>query len=781
VSCHVWDGQLFADPDPGAIGPDLTRVVGRIRQSWFDRFLENPQRLCPGTPMPSAFQRGRPATLSTVLDGDAAIQRQALWDYLGLGRNAPAPKPAPPLPVAVPEAGEPAIVAQIPLRVFDNTPLECIALLTADHDLAVYDLAAASLRSVRVGGQILRHVHGRVRTYTADGRAIGADWLAEPAWQWKNAASPALPIEQIVLRGYDRVADGVRIRSEAHTTAGNFTVAETIRIQKAGGGRRLSRLWRLHHVPNHSTVILRTRSPAATSFDSSSTIGTARVETVDDVWTVSLQPDTQGTAACRLHTDLPDAEAPEPASWTTLANPPLDEESLARPGYRATVYPSPKGPSGEDLIVPVAVAAHPVDGRVFVASMKLGEIFVLEDPTGDGRYARFIDYARGLFQDAYSMLAEEDALYVLHRRNLSRLTDTDSDGRADRVDRVFAIPHGIADTYDYAYGLVRDRDGAFVFSYAPYANRTLAGSGGAVRLPRGEAQVEPLAFGFRNPLGWSSGPEGTILFTDNQGEWVATNKLCVLTEGHFYGFPNPEQPEHVNKPRGKTAVWVPYGWAHSINGLTYDNSGGKFGPFGGQVFMAELMFGGAIIRANLEKIDGVYQGACFPFWSKGLLGPTALAMDPAGRMWVASLTEPGWMAQPDRGAVFRIDFTGELPFEMQSIHVQPDGFRIQFTRPVDVPTAGDPTSYGVESYRYEYTGAYGSPELDRTAVPVRQAIVSADRKSVLLVLPELVTDRVYMITAAGVHSPDGESLVHAAGAYTLHEVPDRRAATVQQP
>src|SRR5437763_1919894 len=80
----------------------------------------------------------------------------------------------------------------------------------------------------------------------------------------------------------------------------------------------------------------------------------------------------------------------------------------------------------------------------------------------------------------------------------------------------------------------------------------------------------------------------------------------------FYGYPNPAQPEHAKKAAGKAAVWVPYGWAHSLNGVTCDTTGGKFGPFAGQFFIAELVFGGAIIRADLEKVNGEYQGACFP-------------------------------------------------------------------------------------------------------------------------------------------------------------------------
>src|SRR5262249_23067264 len=149
-------------------------------------------------------------------------------------------------------------------------------------------------------------------------------------------------------------------------------------------------------------------------------------------------------------------------------------------------------------------------------------------------------------------------------------------------------------------------------------------------------EPQALAFGMRNAFGWCAGPDGEVFFTDNQGEWVATNKLSHVAAGRFYGFPNPAQPEHTKKPPGKAAVWVPYGWARSLNGVAYDHTGGKFGPFAGQVFMAELMFGGGIIRANLEKVNGEYQGACFPFWGKGLLGPLTLAFDPRGRLYVGS-------------------------------------------------------------------------------------------------------------------------------------------------
>jgi mono/diheme cytochrome c family protein len=679
VSCHIWRGQSFAEPDPGAIGPELTTVTQRIRREWFDRWLEDPARFQPGTPMPQIFKHGQPATLGHVLDGDAMKQKDTLWAYFSLGKDAPAPKPLPLLPVDVPADGP--LVAQVPVVLPDKQVVESLSVLFSSGDLLVYDVGTLSVRAVFVGAQILRQVRGRLRTYVVSGTPVTIGPLDPPPGKFE---------------GYDRLADGVRIR-------------------RTGGADE----WRL---------LGRKLGPI----------------------------------------ELPPAKAPPPHDLVVLQDTFKIEGSLEQPGYKAIAYPRPKTASGEDLVMPGAIAADPRDGRVFVASMKRGELFVIRDPNDNGKAARFEDYAGGLFQEAYSMVAESGALYVLHRRNLTKITG--AGGKAEHFDRVAALPHGVTDTYDYGYGLNRDKTGAFIMTYAPYANTSMPGSGSLIRLLDG-GKVEELAYGFRNPLGWCAGPEGEIFYTDNQGEWVATNKLSHIVPGRYYGFPNGAQRQHVQKPFGKPAVWVPYGWAHSLNGVTYDHTAGKFGPFAGQFFMAELMFGGAIIRASVEKVNGEYQGSCFAFWGKGLLGPVVLTFDPKGRLWVGGITEPGWMAQPDRGAVYRIDFTGETPFEVREIRVLPQGFRLIFTSPVDPRTAADPASYALEHYRYEYTGAYGSPELDRTRVSVERVAVASDGLSTDLTTSPLVKDRVYLISARGVTSAKGEAVVHPLGAYTLNEIP----------
>ena len=399
---------------------------------------------------------------------------------------------------------------------------------------------------------------------------------------------------------------------------------------------------------------------------------------------------------------------------------------------------------------------------------------MLHDPNDDGVGASYQDFSRGLFQDAYSMLHDGEALYLLHRRNLTRISDVNGDGFADRFDRLAPLRHHPGNTYDWAYGLVRDAAGRFLISFAPYAdNKNLPGMGGILRLKPGSKDLESseIGSGLRNAFGWTAGPEAEVFFTDNQGDWVPANKLCHVVESKNYGYPNSARPDLVTQSPDSAAVWVPYDWAKSINGVTYDNTGGKFGPFAGQFFMAELMHGGAIVRASVEKINGIYQGACFPFWGKGLLGPLVVTFDLKGRLWVGAITQPGWMAQPDRGGLFRIDYTGEPPFEIQSIQVRPKGFRLVFTKPVSPESATSMVSYAVERFRYEFSGAYGSPELDRMPVIIESIALRKDKKAVDLTTAPLATGRVYSITGSGIRSAAAEPLLHPTGVYTLKTVP----------
>ena len=71
---------------------------------------------------------------------------------------------------------------------------------------------------------------------------------------------------------------------------------------------------------------------------------------------------------------------------------------------------------------------------------------------------------------------------------------------------------------------------------------------------------------------------------------------------------------HLQIPQFKMpAVWFPYDkMGKSPSGLRWDRSEGQFGPFSGQLFVADQHHA-TVMRVVLEQVDGHWQGACLPF------------------------------------------------------------------------------------------------------------------------------------------------------------------------
>jgi hypothetical protein len=101
-----------------------------------------------------------------------------------------------------------------------------------------------------------------------------------------------------------------------------------------------------------------------------------------------------------------------------------------------------------------------------------------------------------------------------------------------------------------------------------------------------------------------------------------------VEKGRFYGHPsslvwgteftrdNPQRDplkegnEKLDAMRTKPAVQFPHGiMMNSPGDPIFDLTKGKFGPFAGQMFVPDES-GQRILRLVLEKVDGVWQGAC---------------------------------------------------------------------------------------------------------------------------------------------------------------------------
>ena len=134
------------------------------------------------------------------------------------------------------------------------------------------------------------------------------------------------------------------------------------------------------------------------------------------------------------------------------------------------------------------------------------------------------------------------------------------------------------------------------------------------------------------------------------------------------------------------------------------------------------------------------------------------------RGWGSTGTEPYGLE--------RLLWTGEMPFEMKAVRAMPDGFEIEFTKPVDKATAENVDNYAAKSYVYKYHPVYGSPVLNTKENAVRGAKASADGLKVRIVVDDLRLGYVHEIRPEGVRSAtDRLPLLHGAAYYTLNAIP----------
>ena len=311
-----------------------------------------------------------------------------------------------------------------------------------------------------------------------------------------------------------------------------------------------------------------------------------------------------------------------------------------------------------------------------------------------------------------------------------------------------------------------------------------------------EGHLKPMCAGMRSPSGLGANLDGDMFYSDQQGNWVATNSLHHLRSGAFFHHPeslasvaHPESPiQPVSEiPDGlpfpealrnlsilkPPAVWLPYKKVgQSATDIVADASGGKFGPFAGQLFVGEFTQS-SINRVYLEKIDGEYQGACFPFREGFASAVLRMEQGTDGSLFVG-LSNRGWSSLgPASYGLQRLVWSGQLPMEIQEMRAQPDGFELVFTKPADRATASNVSSYQLASHTYRYHAQYGSDDILEQELKVTRAEVSPDGLRVRLYAGPLRKYFVHSLSAAGIRSVEGDPLLHSNAYYTLNSIPTR--------
>lgn len=439
------------------------------------------------------------------------------------------------------------------------------------------------------------------------------------------------------------------------------------------------------------------------------------------------------------------------------------------------------------------------DGSI-LACTRRGEVWSIRDAFVEGREPRFVRFAQGL-HEPLGLLERDGWIYVTQRAELSRLRDVDGDERMDELETVCDAWPISGNYHEYNFGPALAPDGSlWITTNKPFGDEPFGRAkwrGFALRIAldgeRG-ATMQPMCAGLRSPAGIGAAPWGDLFYTDNQGEWCGASKLAHLEPGDFHGHPwgafsceDPlwtfakpgEAPNGVNMPDVARvlpsfklpAVWFPYDkMGRSPSGFVWDESDGAFGPFAGQLFVGD-QYQSSVMRVFLERVGKRWQGACFPFRRGLSSGVVRVAWDKRGGL-LCGLTDRGWGSLGNRThGLERLVWNGETPFEILSMRARHDGFELVFTAPVERESAARPESYAFTSYTYLLHENYGSDEVDKRTLKVREARVADDGRSVRLVVEGLRAGYVHELRAKAA-SASGAPLVHDAAYYTLIELPE---------
>jgi uncharacterized cupredoxin-like copper-binding protein len=356
--------------------------------------------------------------------------------------------------------------------------------------------------------------------------------------------------------------------------------------------------------------------------------------------------------------------------------------------------------------------------------------------------------------------------------------------------------------HEYAYGPAFDRNGDMYVTlnvaWIGYGEGLAKWHGWLLKI-KPDGQMEPIATGLRSPAGFCVNSTGDVFYAENQGDWVGSGRVTHLEKGDFAGnagglnwTSEPESPLRLTKAQLKAVdngqpmseavktikelklpcVWFPHGiMGISTADIVEDTTAGKFGPFAGQYFVADQGHS-KIMRMTLEKVNGAYQGACYPFhsgWASGLL---RLKWGLDGSLF-GGMTSRGWSSTgKEMYALQRLFWTGDTPFEIKTVRACTDGFILDFTLPVHPEVAKNADNYEFKSFNYKYHHVYGSPIINEGNCPVKGLVVAPDGLSVRVVLDSLRAGYVHQVSLRNLITTDSIALLHNTAYYTLNQIPE---------
>lgn len=461
----------------------------------------------------------------------------------------------------------------------------------------------------------------------------------------------------------------------------------------------------------------------------------------------------------------------------------------------------------DSIKLEVSGLAELPDQRLAIATRR-GELWIVDNLNVDnGQKPYYHLFASGL-HTPLGLSYKDNSFYVAQRAELTKISDTDGDDMADEFETIATWP--LSGNYcEYNHGPIIPPDGNFYINFNLGDNGMGPSSepfygemgshvpwrGWMVKVsPNGE--LTPFAAGLRSPAGIGTNAEGDVFYTENQGGWVGTGYISHVEKGDFFGHPSSLKSATLEGstvaidtsqiPRDKPllhtmgkrlpgfkmpSVRFPHGiLGTSLAGFVPDTTKGKFGPFSNQLFVGDE--GQAkIMRVFLEKVNGEYQGAVFPFREGFESGILRMNWSQDNSLNVG-MSDRGWHSSgPKRYGLQKLVWTGKTPFEIKTISARPDGFELEFTKPINKETITDFSNITVTSFDYAYQQKYGSDLFEKEKSEIKAIKLTENNTKLRFTIDQLREGFIYEIRGNGIKDSNGNPLLHEYGFYSLNNIP----------
>lgn len=390
------------------------------------------------------------------------------------------------------------------------------------------------------------------------------------------------------------------------------------------------------------------------------------------------------------------------------------------------------------------------DGQVVICSFD-GDVWLIDGLVEDSKELTWTRFASGLHEPK-SVCIVDDVIYVSDRNGIVRLHDTDKNGEADWYENFSNIVSQTAETREFAMDMVATKEGTFLLAKGGQVGSTRGRHNGTViEVASDGRSFEVLATGLRQPyLGYNS-ETGMITSSDQQGHWKPATPIYQIERGKYFGFQPAKFKEKAVHPAtiDPPELWIPHFINQSGATQVWMNGSANMGALNGDLIH---------IGYNRPELFKIYlsktreQGAVFPLLSgfpagllKGRINPND------GRLYVSGFEVWGTSGTAISG-LYRIRPTNQPCLIPRRIEATKRGILLGFDEELDPTLTAEIGRYSADRWNYKQTHNYGSGnymlngEPGQESIPVASAMLSKDKKSIFLGIPDMRPSQALRIT-----------------------------------